>query len=196
MGSKGAPRMIMMAGATFLWLLAVSCHDPSSTCGGDWPPKKLPERNSDRVSILQGIWGDVWFWEGNFMPPCGGGSITAVGREMRVYELTSITDVSGVGPFFGDIRTALLATVWSDADGFFQVQLPPGRYSLFAIENSVLYAPQGDGDGHIWPVDVVPGAVTEIRFDITYRAAQKTAPSWERPANSVLQPTAPREGHG
>ncbi|XOV92170.1 MAG: hypothetical protein ACFHWX_18415 [Bacteroidota bacterium] len=39
-----------------------------------------PKRNGDMVTIEQGIWGDIWFWEGDFMPICPSGTISPVER--------------------------------------------------------------------------------------------------------------------
>jgi hypothetical protein len=133
----------------------------------------VPARHPERVSIQQGVWGDVWFLEGNFMPTQPSGTTTAVRREMRIYELTSLADVELVQPpytdFFSRVHTRLVARTWSDADGFFQLRLSPGTYSLFAVENGSLYA-NSFGDHGISPVEVKGGAVTPVLFRIDYRA--------------------------
>ena len=145
------------------------CGDATSPCE-DTP--ELPPRNAARVSVTQGLWGDVWFWEGDFMPTCPSGSVVAVGREMRIHELASLSDVvrDGFGAFYSQVNTSLVATVWSDADGFFQAALPPGQYSVFSVEDSLLYANGFDGVGHIFPVEVKDGEVTGVTFNITYLA--------------------------
>ena len=63
-----------------------------------------------------------------------------------------------------------MGTTWSDADGFFQVVLPVGRYSIFAVEDTLFYANRFS-DKYVFPVEVVADSVTGIRFDINYRAA-------------------------
>jgi hypothetical protein len=154
--------------AGVLWL---GCEE-TGPCGDHRSPVKNPPRNGNRVSISQGIWGDVWYWGGNFMPPCPTGTVRAVGREIRIHELTSVSDVEiASGGMYRKIRTTLVATVWSDADGFFQAGLPVGRYSLFVVEDSLFYASSGDGEGHLMPVEVLENSVTGTRIDITYQAA-------------------------
>ena len=150
-------------------VLQSSCERGTGPCNSTI---RYPPRNTDRVSIRQGVWGDVWFWEGDFMPVCISGTVTAVGREMRIHELTSWQEVTpvGGGPFYQDVSTPLIATVWSDAEGFFQAALPTGQYSLFAVEDSLLYANGSDGVGNIWPVEVDSGMVTGVVFNIDYRA--------------------------
>lgn len=137
-------------------------------CPGD----RLPPRNHEKVTIEQGIWGDVWFWEGDFMPPCPMGTVTAVSREMRIHELTSLDQVV-VAPeshpaFYTEVSSELVATTWSDSDGFFEVELDAGTYSVFAIEGSLYFANGYDGHGNIWPVEVIEGEVSETLFRIDY----------------------------
>jgi hypothetical protein len=110
------------------------------------------------------------------MPFCETGTVTAVGRELRIHELTTTNQVEVAiregYSFYRNVRTPLVATVWSDAQGFFQVALPVGEYSLFAVEDSVLYARTLGGDGQIGQVSVRSGKVSEVQFDITYRMAE------------------------
>lgn len=144
------------------------CRDsPTGPCG-----PALPARNAARVTIQQGIWGDVWFWEGDFMPVCPSGTVTAVQREVRVYELTTTAMCDSVygGGFFQGPHSRLLAVGHSDARGFFQIPLDPGRYTLCVVEGDRLYANGLGGANEIYPVEVHAGSVTGIRFDITYRA--------------------------
>ena len=134
----------------------------------------MPERNDDNVTIDQGIWGDVWFHEGDFMPNCPSGTITAVSREIRVHVLTTRDDVVVASdvyfPFYSEINTELVATTWSGSDGFFEVELPPGQYSIFVVEDTLFYSGRGDGVGNINPVEVFENEVTEILFNINYEA--------------------------
>src|SRR5712664_1162485 len=77
--------------------------------------------------------GTVLFLEGNFMPGTPTGTTTPVRREMRIYVLASqFSDVvpSGIPGFYRHVNTPLVARVWSDYSGFFEVALPPGKYSL------------------------------------------------------------------
>ena len=92
---------------------------------------------------------------------------------MRIHELASLSDVTVDGaPFYRQVNTPWVATVWSDTDGFFVAALKPGRYSLFAVEDSLLYANGFDGVGHIYPVYVDSEQTTSVVFNITYRATE------------------------
>lgn len=133
--------------------------------------KENPPRNDAKVSIEQGIWGDIWFWEGNFMP-VGRGDICQVQRTVYIFELTTREDVDQVvySPFFTNIYTDLIATVESDAEGFFQVALEPGTYSLFIMEGENYYSNRYGHDGEIFPVTVAAGEVSEVLINITTEA--------------------------
>jgi hypothetical protein len=171
--AKSIKRFALLASiiAGPMWVACEDAANPWSPCGAGWSPVAYPSRNGGRVSIPQGLWGDVWFWEGNFMPDCPTGTVTGVGREIRVHELTSIDDVEASrAPFFSEIATPLVSTAWSDANGFFQVVLPVGRYSIFVVEDTLFYANRFS-DKYVFPVEVVADSVTGIRFDINYRAA-------------------------
>ena len=126
----------------------------------------------DVVTIDQGIWGYVLFWEGDFRPPPPySGTITGVSREMHIYELASVDDVEppGYDCFYSAVHTPLVAVVQSAGNGFFEVALDPGDYSIFSVEDGLLYANVFQG-GSIFPVTVDHGEAREITFDITYRA--------------------------
>jgi hypothetical protein len=152
-------------------------------CGGsssDIPSQKttLPE-NSEKVTITQGVWGNVWFWEGDFMPrtveesSTSGGTITPVIREIYVHKLTTINDVepNSFSTFYSHINTEIVSVVTSDDTGFYQIQLPAGTYSFFVKENDEFYANLFFEDGRINPVVVEENTVTKKQIDITYRAS-------------------------
>jgi len=126
------------------------------------------------VTIQQGVWGDVWFWEGDFMPQdCPTWTVKGVSRELRIHEPTSFdqVDPAGDGPFYEAVRTPLVATVRSDELGFFEIELEPGTYSIFAVEDTLFYCSRGDAQGNLYPFVVREGEVTGIRFDIWYKTA-------------------------
>ena len=140
----------------------------------DCPEVQYPERHPELVTIDQGLWGDVWFWQGEFMPMCPSGVVFAVSREMQIYEVAGSDDVDmfQYGGFYSAVHTPLVAVVQSGENGFFEVALEPGRYSLFAVEDSLLYANGADGYGNICPVTVDTGQVVGVTFDITYESTR------------------------
>ena len=130
-----------------------------------------PPRNSEKVTIPQGLWGDVWYWKGDFMPGNSTGEICQVERKILVYELTTMNDVEQVdySAFYSSINTTLVASIDSDQNGFFQIKLESGMYSLFIEEGGNYYSNSFNEDG-IFPVKIEDGKITEVRFDITHEA--------------------------
>jgi hypothetical protein len=155
--------LTVMCGA----LILASCSDLGLTPGP-------PDDNSGKVTITQGIWGNVWFWEGDFMPGPPGdhsGKVTPVEREIWIYEATRYDSVVGAnGGFYSKILTQLKAKTRSNAKGFYQLALPPGKYSVFVVENSLFYANGTDSNGHILPATVSADSVSKVQVDITYKA--------------------------
>jgi hypothetical protein len=121
----------------------------------------------------QGLQGQVFWVSGNQMP--GPESVLSPNqgaiREILVYELTTVSDATQVGPFFRDIKTHLIAVVQSKADGTFKVKLPVGVYSVFTKEKNGLYANLFDGKGNINPVIVKHGQYAWKTITIEYEAA-------------------------
>jgi hypothetical protein len=136
--------------------------------------KYSPPDNEHKVTISQGVWGNVWFWEGDFMPTpdnSSSGKITAVQREVYVHEATKKDMVDPQhGTFFAKVNSKLIAIVTSDHDGFFQITLEPGKYSFFVKEDTSFYANGTDGEGHILPAEVIKNNATKRQIDITYKA--------------------------
>ena len=135
---------------------------------------KYPPDNEYKVSISQGVWGNVWFWEGNFEPPFerNYAKITPVVRDIFIYEATtdSMVEPAYGGTFFLRINSTLITTTQSDNDGFFQVTLAPGKYSFFVKEDTLFYANRWDGEGHILSAIVTENNVTKNQIDINYKA--------------------------
>ncbi len=134
---------------------------------------KYPPDNEYKVSISQGVWGNVWFWEGNFMPIIdpSRAKVTPVVREIFIYEATNDSMVEPpYGTFYKNINSNLIATTRSDADGFFQISLAPGKYSFFVKEDTLFYANLWDNEGHIQSAIVVENNVTKRQIDINYNA--------------------------
>lgn len=124
-------------------------------------------------SQKQGLRGQVFWVEGNQMP--GPEAILSPNqgavREVLIYELTSFSDATQVGPFFRDIKTKMIASVQSKADGTFKVKLPPGAYSVFTKERNGLYANLFDEKNNINPVNIKTGQYAWKTITIDYEVA-------------------------
>ncbi|MFZ1520025.1 MAG: hypothetical protein WAU11_14695 [Ignavibacteriaceae bacterium] len=131
-----------------------------------------PPNNESKVTITQGAWGNVWFLEGNFMPGSPSGKITPVIRDIYIYEATtdSMTEPPNTSSFRTKINSQLISIIRSDKNGFFQVYLPPGKYSFFVKEDTLFYANLWDIEGYIQSAIVIENKVTERQIDIDYKA--------------------------
>jgi hypothetical protein len=151
-----------------------------SGCGSNSSGTQVPSpppTNESKVTITKGVWGNVLFWEGNFMPrPVESGSssgkITPVIRNILVCQATTMTEMSpyGSGPLFSQLPSTIIAETSSDETGFYQVALPPGTYSVFVKEGPVFYANSVDKLERVNPVEVLPGKVTKLQLNIQYKA--------------------------
>ena len=127
-------------------------------------------------TIRQGVYGYVYFWEGDFMPtypPAShAGQITPLERVIVVHPPTRFDAVKQVdySPFYSWLQTPAISETRSNASGFFQIALPAGEYSLFVVENSLFYANGTDEQGYLWPVSVVKDSLTFVKLNLTYRA--------------------------
>lgn len=128
-------------------------------------PEELYQKNQSKISIKQGVAGTLVLTEGNCMPmtgpyegdnPCRS---YAVRRTILIYEPTSPEDVEGRGPSFEEIHTKLISETKSDKEGFFQIELSPGLYSLFIIEKGNYYRNMWS-DSYIGPVTIEADSVT------------------------------------
>ena len=128
-------------------------------------------------TIHQGVYGRIYFWEGDFMPmiypDSARGRITPVQRTVVVHTPTRFdsVDQADYSPFYREILTPRAGTTSSNSAGFFQIELAPGRYSFFVVEESMYYANGGDGYGYLCPATVVKDSLTYTVLNITYKAS-------------------------
>jgi len=128
----------------------------------------------ENMELKQGIRGFVRELQGNQMPgpgrepsaPRGVATTLYVYGEARLDQATP----DGQPPFYRKIATPLVDSVRTDTSGYFQVALPPGRYSLFARVDGRLYANSFDTANRIFPVQVKENEVLELQFLITDKA--------------------------
>ncbi|RYY92689.1 MAG: hypothetical protein EOO11_20945 [Chitinophagaceae bacterium] len=129
--------------------------------------------NEAKRTIAQGLWGTLAFQEGNCMPIQDPANTTCrtcpVQRKLRIYPYTIMQHVAPIdGAFYNGFPNSPVATVMPDAEGFFQVSLPDGRYSVLAEEGGKLYAFGWDAQGGVSPVTVA--GITKANLTFTYRA--------------------------
>jgi len=115
------------------------------------------------------------------MPGSATGTVTPVRRTIHFYEPTTADQTTSAtdppGRFYSEVRSRQVATVESDEKGFFQLNLPPGRYSYFVREEQgylyayTSYEEDANTPPTINPIDVRLGKVTKLQIRIDYEAA-------------------------
>ena len=93
-----------------------------------------------------------------------------VKRKIFIYELTTREQATANGTLYTNIKTNLIAQTQSDTTGYYAVNVPPGKYSVFIEEKGGLFASIFDGDGNINPVEVKPGIITKTDIIINNKA--------------------------
>jgi hypothetical protein len=89
-----------------------------------------------------------------------------------VYEYTTLSDLNslsydenGILRFpIDSMPYPLVATTASASNGFYQIQLPAGHYSVLLLENGMLYSCGFDSNVGLMPVTVDSGQV--VRFNL------------------------------
>ncbi|GAA0880043.1 hypothetical protein GCM10009119_30130 [Algoriphagus jejuensis] len=125
----------------------------------------------------QGITGTVTWIEGNQMPtindsednprkPAG----KPVQRTLRIYPLIQFADLKIEGGLYTAIAEKPLSEIQSDESGRFSIQLSPGRYSVFVVEDAGLFANIFDGEGNVQPVSVKENEWTLLDIEVNYKA--------------------------
>lgn len=135
----------------------------------DWTNKidELKAHNQAKVTVTQGIWGTLTRKEGNCMP--GADPKTTSCREypiketIRIYEYTRESDVTrDAERYITSINTKMLAITEADAEGFFQLYMATGKYSIINEYEGKLYCNITDNNGGLQPVTVGANAVSNL----------------------------------
>ena len=124
-------------------------------------------------TLKQGIEGNLIWVEGNQMPGPDRKPTTpqGVAREVHIYPLLSMNDVTLEGVFVSEVNKPLFKKIQSNQKGKFMVNLPPGDYSILIKENDGLFVNTFDGQNHLNPITVTTNQVTRVDITINYKAA-------------------------
>jgi len=125
----------------------------------------------------QGIIGQLYWMEGNQMPMIvedGEEPITQekmkIKRTVRIYELTRLNELELSNGLFEAPSTNLVAEVISDETGQFKVGLPPGKYSVFTVEEDGLFANIFDQEMNVNPIEITEEEWVIMNIKIDYKA--------------------------
>jgi hypothetical protein len=161
----------------FFVLILISCHkgDNGARQNG-CDIEKVYTDNAKKVTITNGVWGTVSNVEGDCMPTVPACSSCCrncpVKRIVEIYQYTLISDGVTNDPykvFFDSFNTPLVAQVETDDNGFFQVVIPAGHYSIVIVENGKLYANVRDGQGGLSSFTLTTG-IQNVNLSMTYKA--------------------------
>ncbi len=141
-----------------------------------------PQVNLFKVKIKQGIWGEVIFMEGNFMPSTGcnnsRATIQRVNRKINAFNYTLGSEVETLEnnpTFYTKINSIFVKEFESNSNGFFETELEIGKYSIFVKEElngKIYYYANGfDGTGGINPVEIKKDNIFKFNININYLAS-------------------------
>ena len=125
----------------------------------------------------QGITGTVTWLEGNQMPmvtesgnPASKTAAKPIQRTVRVYPLIKFSDLKIENGLYTALAEKPITEVETDENGKYSLQLSPGRYSIFVVEEGRLFANIFDGEGNVQPVTVKENEWTLLDIEVNYKA--------------------------
>jgi hypothetical protein len=134
--------------------------------------EELIKNNALKISLNVGVAGTLLKKDGNCMPMIGSSNTSCrtypVSRTIMIYDYTTTNEVDGWGPLYKSVHSKLIAQCKADQDGFFQVVVDPGNYSIFIKENDSFYANSFDGLGGIHPITVKNESVNVVTLILDY----------------------------
>lgn len=124
---------------------------------------------------LQGISGFVYEAKGNHMPMKGApeNKPKSLQTTVLIYEPTNISNTEPNTPttVYTLIHTKRVASVNTDSTGYFKIELPVGKYSLFIKQGNQFFANMYDQFNNIALFEVLPAQFTEVKLTVNIAAA-------------------------
>lgn len=159
------------------WLWAFFCSALFlAGCGGG---------GKSNITIGRGVAGQVYIWEGDFRSlPLGNipssfsrpnlsgvrGLVYSGRRRLELHPYTEALPHIDVNGFVEDVTTEPVASTISDGQGFFEVDVPPGRYRVLVREEDRLWFGRPDLGLPFIPIEVRENSVATVRIDVTWGA--------------------------
>jgi hypothetical protein len=140
-----------------------------ASCGKSDKPKptkacdieKVRADNAAKATITNGIWGTLSLLTGDCMPMVPPARNTCsqcpVKRTIRIYEHTTTaqaTPTNGNG-WYDSFSTRLLKEFSSDDNGFYQVEIAPGTYTVVALDSGKMYS---------FGLDIQDGSISTLQI--------------------------------
>ena len=119
-------------------------------------------------AIKQGVFGKVTLFEGNCMPGAGGCKESRVSRTIYIREPITMGLLKNVSLYWEN-TTNLIKQIKSNAEGFYEVDLPPGNYSILVDDNGKEYCNSFGQNGEVCQIILVNG-IKEYNIEINHAA--------------------------
>lgn len=130
-----------------------SHREQSNTTEQEDAPREQAEGRTP--TIERGIYGKISMHTGNCMPTTAGGDNSC---EMSKVETTVFVrepvSREAMDEQYLAADSTLIKETRSDEDGWYEVELPPGTYSVFVADEGREYCNRSDGQGRMCPVTV------------------------------------------
>lgn len=128
------------------------------------------QKNITHQQLKQGIEGYVQEYTGNFMPMKNRNHSPStpqpkpLATTIYIYQATNLKDVVQINqsPSYSAINTKFVTAVKSDSTGYFKINLPAGKYSIFIKHNQNFYANSFDEKNNIALVVVNQNIFTKV----------------------------------
>ena len=150
---------------------------PTETSPTETTPTETTPTPDSLVTIDQGIYGAVIWLEGDQMPGTGASSGKSEPMETQIciHELAQYTDLSRDKTsetgnlLFTQINTPLVGCTDSNASGFYELELEPGIYSVFALSEDGWFCNSSSPDG-VCAVTIEAETATRYTITVNYLA--------------------------
>jgi hypothetical protein len=114
-----------------------------------------------------GIEGMVFSPSGNQMPSPHRkpGARKGIRSTIYIFMLTGsdqVTRLDGSPYYYSAIKTRMVRQADTDSNGYFNLLLPAGTYSIFTKKGDLFYASRRDDKNNIAPVEVRSGKMTKV----------------------------------
>ena len=130
----------------------------------------------NKVTIKSGVYGKVTKRVGNWMPGANDPSAQEypIECEVAVFDSINIHDLQGYWMdrvAISDLNIHEIARTSTSDKGFYQIEIPAGKYSIALVDGDTLLRRSlsgGDGYGWMEPLDLFDGELLERNIVLDY----------------------------
>jgi hypothetical protein len=162
---RALPILGLLAGCTGKTTDSATAADT----GGPWAPPDY----AAMVEIDEGVWGSVVRLSGDWST--GDGDQNPLSVSVRVYpllqdaDLERVSDRPGTTGLLKEPTAAAVAETTADADGFYEIEVPAGPYTVLVQDLGDWYCGSYSETG-VCPVTVLESDITQFDVRMSYDA--------------------------